>query len=48
MALLEKDFTVAIEAFGSKWQNTFNNVDKDNNGDWDDVRVLERVCLLGC
>jgi hypothetical protein len=47
MALLEREFTTATEAFASIWQNTFNNVDKNDNGDWDDVRVLERVCFLG-
>jgi hypothetical protein len=48
MALHEKEFAVAIEAFALNWQNTFNNSDKDDNGDWDDVRVLERVCTLDC
>jgi hypothetical protein len=47
MALLEKEFTTAIEAFASDWQNTLNNVDKHDNGNWDDVKVLERVCFLG-
>jgi hypothetical protein len=45
MALLEKEFTTAIEAFASNWQMSFNGVGRYDKGDWEDVRVLERVCL---
>lgn len=47
MALLETGFTKAIEEFASTWQNSSNDTDKLGDGEWDDVRVLERVCFLG-
>lgn len=48
MALLETDFMLAIEDFASKWQSSSNDdIDELGNGEWDDVRVLERVCFLG-
>lgn len=42
MAMLETDFTNAIEAFASTWQlhrSAGGRVERE----WEDVRVLERV-----
>lgn len=46
MALLETDFEKAIKDFASNWQSSLEHVGKSGNGEWDDVRVLERVCFL--
>lgn len=47
MALLETEFGDAIEGFASHWQKAFDENAEHGNGDWDDVRVLERVGFLG-
>jgi hypothetical protein len=45
MALPETDFADAIEHFAAQWQNSLGeNDDGPDHGDWEDVRVLERVC----
>ena len=44
MALLETEFTGAIEDFATQWQKSFGEGDEHDHGDWEDVRVLERVC----
>jgi len=45
MALLETDFAGAIEEFAAQWQKSFGENDHGHDhGDWEDVRVLERVC----
>jgi hypothetical protein len=41
MALLETEFAGAIEQFASRSQKSFG---EHEHGDWEDVRVLERVC----
>ena len=41
MALLETDFAGATEAFAAQWQKY---CDENERRDWEDVRVLERVC----
>lgn len=48
MALHETAFANAIEDFAAKWQDSFNEGDRRENADWDDVRVLERVCFSLC
>lgn len=45
MALLETEFVGAIEEFAAQWQRSLGDDDDGNeHGDWEDVRVLERVC----
>ena len=44
MALLETDFTGAIEELSAQCQKSFTDGDVHTHGDWEDVRVLERVC----
>ena len=48
MALLEVDFAKGIEGFVSAWWVSSIGVDKysgdgGRHGDWDDVRVAEKV-----
>lgn len=45
MALLETEFVGAIEEFAAQWQKSLGDDDDGNeHGDWEDARVLERVC----
>lgn len=44
MALLETDFAGAIEEFAVQWQKSLGDGDAHMHGDWEDVRVLKRVC----
>ena len=45
MALLETEFTSAIEEFAAQWQKSLGeNDDGHDYSDWEDVRLLERVC----
>ena len=44
MALLETEFAGAIEEFAAQWQKSFGENDNYDHGDWEDVRVFERVC----
>jgi len=48
MALVEAEFVVAIEDFATQWQRILGESDRHDHSDWDDVRVLERVCLNSC
>jgi hypothetical protein len=44
MALLETQFVGAIEEFAAQWQKSLGGGDEHEHGDWEDVKVLERVC----
>ena len=44
MALRETQFAGAIEEFAAQWQKSLGDSDGQEHGDWEDVRVLERVC----
>ena len=44
MALRETEFVSAIEGLSAQWQKAFTGGDGvHTHGDWEDVRVLERV-----
>lgn len=46
MALPETEFAGAIEELSAQWQRSFTEKygDVHTHCDWEDVRVLERVC----
>jgi hypothetical protein len=44
MALVETQFVGAIEEFAAQWQKSTVESEEHDHGDWEDVRVFERVC----